>query len=157
MKNSLSRVLMILVAVMSLSFVSCQQESDERNAKLRSERQRIEGEIHSLSVQKDQLHKENSMLEEKISLNTATLYPDKYMYIVKIKIHQSTFTLDIGEHIKNKMNDIEFEIPVDKAYYLKCGVGNEITDADLKMGSLVMDGDFSELHITITGKRIIRR
>ena len=79
------------------------------------------------------------------------------MYVVKFKIHQTTYSLSLGEYIKNKMNDIEFEIPVDKAYYDKCKVGDLINDPKLKMGSLIMNGDFSALKIYISGKSIKKR
>ena len=79
------------------------------------------------------------------------------MYVVKFKIHQTTYSLSLGEYIKNKMNDLEFEIPVDKAYYDKCKVGDLINDPKLKMGSLIMNGDFSALKIYISGKSIKKR
>ena len=79
------------------------------------------------------------------------------MYVVKFKIHQTTYSLSLGEYIKNKMNDLEFEIPVDKAYYDKCKVGDLINDPKLKMGSLIMNGDFSTLKIYISGKSIKKR
>ena len=74
-------------------------------------------------------------------------------YIVKFRIKQSTFTLDIGEHIKNGMNAIELELPVSKSFYDKVSVGTEISNS-FKMGSLLFNGDFSNLHMTVTGKRI---
>lgn len=79
------------------------------------------------------------------------------MYVVKFKIHQTTYTLSLGEYLKNRMNDLEFEIPVDKVYYDKCKVGDLINDPKLKIGSLIMDGDFSQLKIYISGKSIKRR
>jgi len=79
------------------------------------------------------------------------------MYVVKFKIHQTTYSLSLGEYIKNRMNDLEFEIPVDKVYYDKCKVGDLINDPKLKIGSLIMDGDFSQLKIYISGKSIKKR
>lgn len=79
------------------------------------------------------------------------------MYVVKFKIHQTTYTLSLGEYLKNRMNDLEFEIPVDKVYYDKCKVGDLINDPKLKIGSLIMDGDFSQLKIYISGKSIKKR
>ena len=35
-------------------------------------------------------------------------------YIVKFKIKQGTFTLDPFEHVKNEMNSIEVEFPVNR-------------------------------------------
>jgi hypothetical protein len=74
-------------------------------------------------------------------------------YIVKFRIKQSTFTLDIGEHIKNGMNAIELELPVSKSFYDRVSVGTEISKS-FKMGSLLFNGDFSNLHMTVTGKRM---
>lgn len=79
------------------------------------------------------------------------------MYVVKFKIHQTTYSLSLGEYLKNRMNDLEFEIPVDKVYYDKCKVGDLINDPKLKIGSLIMDGDFSQLKIYISGKSIKKR
>ena len=76
------------------------------------------------------------------------------MYVVRIKVHQTTYTLDPFEYLKNKMNDVEFEIPVDKTYYNTCKVGDKVNDPKFKWGSLIMDGDFSDLKITISGKSI---
>lgn len=74
-------------------------------------------------------------------------------YIVKFEIKQGTFTLDPFEHIKNSMNAIEVEIPVDRDYYDVLKIGQDLTDA-FKWGSLVMDGDFSNLHMRVVSKRI---
>jgi len=74
-------------------------------------------------------------------------------YIVKFKIKQGTFTLDIFEHIKNEMNAIEIEVPVHKDFYNRLSIGQDITDS-FKWGSLVMDGDFSSLHMKVVGKRV---
>lgn len=207
MKKNLGRVLMVIVAVMSLTLMGCSQESEERNEKLKNERLQIEGQIHSLSVQKGQtqadldtlkkmisentvifddlesvqrneklknirlsteadirnlakeqnkLITENTSLENRISANKFKINAYYKVYIIKLKIHQVTYTLDIGEHIKNSINDVEFEIPVDKDYYESCKVGHEISNT-FKWGSLLMDDDFSRLKITCVGKRIINR
>lgn len=52
------------------------------------------------------------------------------MYVVKFKIHQTTYTLSLGDLIN---------------------------DPKLKMGSLIMNGDFSALKIYISGKSIKKR
>ena len=54
MKKSLGRVLIVFVAVMSLTFIGCSQESEERNVKLKAQREQIEKDIQYLNVQKDQ-------------------------------------------------------------------------------------------------------
>lgn len=74
-------------------------------------------------------------------------------YLVTLKIKQSTFTLDIGEHIKNKMNAVEMTIAVDKRFYDSVQVGQEISNS-FKKGSLLFNGDFSKLKVTVVKKQI---
>lgn len=133
------------------------QESRERNDRLIAERKSIERDINSKTNIRNSLANQNNTLNKQINANKFALACKNTIYIVKIKIHQTTYTLDIGEHIKNKINDVEFEMPVDKSYYDKCHVGQSITDASFKWGSLLMDDDFSVLKITIQGKRTIKR
>ena len=77
-------------------------------------------------------------------------------YLVTLQIKQSTFTLDIGEHIKNKANAIEVTIAVDKRFYDSVEVGQEISD-EFKLGSMLFDGDFSKLKIRIARKQIVKK
>ena len=132
-------------------------ESAERNNRLMRERRQIESEINANKNINNRLKQQYDALNNQINKNKFALDMSKNIYIIKIKIHQTTYTLDIGEHIKNKINDVEFEIPVDKSYYDKCHVGQSITDASFKWGSLLMDDDFSVLKITIQGKRTVKR
>ena len=74
-------------------------------------------------------------------------------YILTLEIKQSTFTLDIGEHIKNSINAISMQIPVSKKFYNSVSVGTRISD-EFKYGSLVFNGDFSELRVTVKDKQI---
>lgn len=132
-------------------------ESAERNNRLMRERHQIESEINANKNINNRLKQQYDVLNNQINRNKFALDVLKNIYIVKIKIHQTTYTLDIGEHIKNKINDIEFEIPVDKSYYDRCVVGQKVSDPGLKIGSLVFNGDFSKLKITIIGKRTVKR
>lgn len=74
-------------------------------------------------------------------------------YIVTFEIKQSTFTLDVFEHIKNKINAIEFTIATDKQTYDVLHVGQEVSKS-FKFGSLFFNGDFSNLKITVKRKTI---
>lgn len=74
-------------------------------------------------------------------------------YIVQLEIKQSTFTLDIFEHIKNKINAVRLEIPVDKKFYDSVKIGQEI-NSSFKYGSLAFNGDFSTLKVRVVGKRV---
>lgn len=133
------------------------EETRERNDRLIIERTMIERDINNFTNTRNSLIQENKSLKKQIEHNDLAVSTSKYVYIVKIKIHQTTYSLSLGEYVKNKMNDVVFEIPVDKSYYDNARVGQTITDPGLKIGSLIMDGDFSELKIKIVGKRVINR
>ena len=132
-------------------------ESAERNNRLMNERKQIEYEINANKNINYRLKQQYDVLNKQINNDKFALVVSKTIYIVKIKIHQTTYTIDIGEHMKNKINDVEFEIPVDKSYYDRCSIGQTVSDPGLKMGSLLFDGDFSKLKITIIGKRTVKR
>ena len=132
-------------------------ESRERNDRLMKERKQLEVEVNGNRNINEQLKRQHQALVEQINKDKFALSASNTIYIVKIKIHQTTYTLDLEEHVKNKINDIEFEIPVDKAYYDKCSIGQKVSEPELKIGSLLMNGDFSKLKINITGKRTVKR
>jgi hypothetical protein len=138
-------------------YIMTNQESRERNDKLISERKKIEFDINYNTNIRNELARQNDVLKKQIEKNQFAIDVSKYIYVITVRVHQTTYTLSISEHIKNKMNDIIFDIPVDKAYYDKCLVGQKITDPGLKLGSLLRDGDFSKLKITITGKKTLKR
>jgi hypothetical protein len=132
-------------------------ESRERNDRLMKERKQLEVEVNGNRNINEQLKLQHKTLIEQINKDKFALAASNTIYIVKIKIHQTTYTLDLEEHIKNKINDIEFEIPVDKSYYDNCSIGQKVSDPGLKLGSLLVDGDFSKLNVKITGKRTVKR
>lgn len=138
-------------------YIMSNQESRERNDKLIHERNILESLIAKNANINNQLENQHKSLVDKINKDKFALSALNTIYIVKIKIHQTTYTLSLTEHIKNKFNDVEFEIPVDKAYYDNCSIGQSVTDPGLKIGSLLRDGDFSKLKVKITGKRTEKR
>lgn len=124
----------------------------------------LQAECKALVQQKENLQSAVSRLNNSVSSLNAQIHDlqiqksayqsgREVKYIVKFKIKQGTFTLDIFEHIKNEMNCIEVEIPVNKSFYDSVSIGTDITDS-FKWGSLVMNGDFSTLHMRVVNKRI---
>lgn len=138
-------------------YIIANQETRERNDQLISERKSIEIDIKGKINIRNEMVRQNEALKKQIEKNKFAIAASKYVYIITVRVHQTTYTLSISEHIKNKMNDIVFDIPVDKDYYDKCSAGQKITDPGLKWGSLLRDGDFSKLKITITGKKTLKR
>ena len=153
----------IFLLVFCLMMVSC-RVTDEDYQELKSEYVELSEQYDNLLSKKGSLNKSILELNGTIS-NLQTEIRDLRIekeiiqngrtpkYIVKFEIKQGTFTLDPWEHIKNSMNAIEVEIPVDRDYYKALTLNQDLTDA-FKWGSLVMDGDFSNLHMRVISKRI---
>ena len=141
---------------MCLVMASC-TITDEEYQQKKDEYKRLSEQCQQLVVRNNGLNSSISELELQISdLRFEKNLIEKGKspkYIVKFEIKQGTFTLDPFEHIKNSMNAIEVEIPVDRDYYNALKIGQDLTDA-FKWGSLVMDGDFSNLHMRVASKRI---
>ena len=78
---------------------------------------------------------------------------ERLVHFMTFKVHQTTYTLNPFEHIKNSMNDVQFEVPVDEAFY---NSGNGSVSGNFKVGSLLFNGDLSKLNVTIVGKRTAR-
>ena len=91
-----------------------------------------------------------------IGFASASDCSDPNYYVLRLKIKQSTVTLDIWEHVKNSMNAIEMSIPVEKSYWESQRTGNKLSD-QWKPGSLLFNGDFSKLVVTVVDKKTVRK
>ena len=100
--------------------------------------------VAKLEAERDQLNEE--ILNTKIDNGLAK-------YVITFNIKQTHFTLDIGEHLKDAMNDISIEIPVDKEYYDSVEVGDTIDDS-FRVGSFIWKGSFGNWKVTVESKDI---
>lgn len=138
MKKQLSLVLMIMIIV--IGTMGCGANEKELGDQI----QTLQEEIYTLETQKETL--KNEIVDIKEGNGTAK-------YVITFEIKQSHFSLDIGKHLKDAMNAIEIEIPVDKEYFDSVEVGDTIND-DFRVGSLVMKGSFGSWDITVKSKDI---
>lgn len=113
---------------------------------LRKEQSEIESQI---SIKNNELTEVEKQIEEKKKIADGSA-----KYIMKINIAQSHFTLDIEEHLKDSMNDIDLYIEVSEEYYNKYNVGDTIAD-DFRVGSLIFKGSFGNWEIKVTEKQIV--
>lgn len=111
----------------------------------------LKQQISELSLEKQQL--ENSIVElremetaEKIRTGTET-------YVVKINIKQTHFTLDLDQHLKDAMNDVDITIPVSKEFYDSVSRGTVLDDS-FRMGSFIWKGSIGNWKITVSDKYI---
>lgn len=148
--------LLILVLVLScILFVSCDERED------------LKKEIAQLQYKRDNLINTNSELQtiknardkeiEELSNEVMKLHIYKQgrtpKYILKLKLKKSHLSLSITKHIKDNMNAIEFEMPVDKEFYDSVTVGSEIVDS-FRVGSLLLSGSLGDWEMTVEDKEI---
>ena len=130
-------VLIAMIAITMSGSSKTETFTNEDVAKLESESAQLEAE-------RDRLNEE--ILDTKIDNNLAK-------YVIAFNIKQTHFTLDIGEHLKDAMNDISIEIPVDKEYYDSVEVGDTIDDS-FRVGSFIWKGSFGNWKVTVESKNI---
>lgn len=133
-------ILVVTVLLLLVMFVGCSQNNEH----LEQQRDQLMSEITDLSEQKAAIEADITNIKEENGVAK---------YIITFRIKQSHFTLDISEHIKDSMNEITFDVPVDKEYYDSVSVGSVIND-DFRMGSLVMHGSFGSWNVTVDKKEI---
>lgn len=113
-------------------------------------------------LKQEQSNVENQISDKKIELNNINKkiqYQEKVLtgnakYIMKINISQSHLTLDITEHLKDSMNDIDIYIEVSKEFYDKYNVGDTIA-YDFRVGSMILKGSFGNWEVKVSDKQII--
>ena len=132
--------LLLVGGMMATMLTGCGDNREYLNAEIDG----LKDEISELENQRDLLKSE--IVDIKVENGTAK-------YIVTFNIKQNHFTLDLSEHMKDEMNDISIQIPVDKDYYDSVNIGDTITD-DFRMGSLIMKGSFGNWDITVENKEI---
>lgn len=111
----------------------------------------LEQKITELKTQINELEIEKKNLEE----NVSSIKVDKGVakYVVTLEIKQIHYTLDLEQHLKDEMNEITIQIPVDKEYYDSVSVGTVIDDS-FRMGSMIMKGSFGKWKVTVKDKSI---
>ena len=145
MKKNIAIIMALIVPIM---FTGCGRTEEEKLSTeigvLKDQITTLKSEISVLEMQKEELA--NEVLDTKIENGAAK-------YVVTFNIKQSHFTLDISQHLKDSMNDISIQVPVDKEYYDSIEIGDTIDDS-FRMGSLIFCGSFGSWDITVENKEI---
>ena len=141
MSKVIKGVTVVLMFIILCSvFTGCADEEAMLNSDLVS----LRTEVANLKAERDNLKKE--VVNIKIENNIAK-------YVLTLTIKQSHFTLDLSQHLKDSMNELEIQIPVDKEYFDSLEVGDTIAD-DFRMGSFIFCGSFGNWDITVKDKTI---
>lgn len=138
----------LLVMLLCISISGCATEEERLSADV----EKLENRLSDLQSEIDDLKTEKCSLEETIT--DLKVESGTAKYVLTINIKQSHFTLDIGQHLKDSMNDISIQIPVDKEYFDSVNVGDVIDDS-FRMGSLIFKGSFGNWNITVEDKEIL--
>ena len=151
MKKVISIFLLIVISLFVLTGCSNELSEDDkayinRIKELKAEQSSL---IRDVQLKNEELNNINKQIQEKnIVLN------GKAKYIMKINIAQSHFTLDIGTHLKDSMNDIDIYIEVSEDFYNKYNVGDIISD-EFRAGSFIFKGSIGSWKIKVAEKQII--
>lgn len=129
----MKKYIVVLIAMMAITLSGCSKTETVTNE-----------DVAKLEAERDQLNEE--ILNTKIDNGLAK-------YVITFNIKQTHFTLDIGEHLKDSMNDISIEIPVDKEYYDSVEIGDTIDDS-FRVGSFIWKGSFGNWKVTVESKDI---
>ena len=136
----MKKYIIVLIAMVAVTLSGCSKTETVTNEDIA----KLESEIAQLEAERNLLNEE--ILNTKIDNGLAK-------YVITFNIKQTHFTLDIEEHLKDTMNDISIEIPVDKEYYDSVEVGDVIDDS-FRMGSFIWKGSFGNWKVTVESKDI---
>jgi predicted small secreted protein len=151
MKN----IILSILILSSLIFTSCETTKDVKEdiQKLRTERREKIQEVRMLNDSIYNKKLEISELNEKLKELNIYKSGETPKYILKIRLSQSHLTFDIEQHMKDAMNDVEFEMPVDKDFYNSVKVGTQIVD-DFRVGSFILSGSIGSWDMEVISKEI---
>lgn len=152
----MKKILVLLaIAYTFVVAVSCETKDDVKSEirLLNERRSELRNEVASLNSHVRNLKIESERLTNDVNYKNALANHKPVKYILRVKLKQSHFSLDVGDHIKDAMNAIEFDIPVDKEFYDHCSEGTELVD-EFRMGSFIMNGKFGDWKMKVVSKRI---
>lgn len=101
----------------------------------------------------ENLKKENAALIAQVNTLKSGANAKAPKYILKLRLRQSHFSLSIKKHIKDAVNSVDFEMPVDKEFFDSVRNGTEIID-NFRFGSFVLSGSFGDWELTVKDKII---
>ncbi len=151
--NALKAVTCLIMLIIPLSGCESKQNVQTDIDCLKHERTELSVQIQTLSYQVNSKQAEVSVLDSR--LKELKIYDSGKIpkYILKMHLKQSHFSLDIDKHIKDAMNAIDFEMPVDRDFYNSVAIGTVIVD-QFRTGSFILYGSMGDWKMTVNGKEI---
>lgn len=140
MRKRFKRLIVIFATSVTL-LIGCTSEEEILTQNISE----LKAEVSELKNERDRLQAE--IIDTKIQKGVAK-------YVITFKIKQTHFTCDINQHLKDSMNEISIQIPVDKEYYDSVDIGSVINN-DFRMGSFIFKGSIGKWEIKVKDKEII--
>ena len=143
----------IIIGAALLMSCESKQEVQGDIDQLRKQRENLQTEItgfnYSITSKTEEVAALNEKLKE-LKLIESGKIPK---YVLKLHLKQSHFSLSIKKHIKDAMNALDFEMPVDKEFYNSVSIGTQIVD-NFRVGSLILYGSIGDWEMSVKGKEI---
>jgi len=131
-----------LIVATSVMFTGCGEEYKV---------EQLREEIQALEEQKENLNAEITELESyDVALKEET---GTAKYVLTIEIKQVHYSLNTDNILKDSMNAITIQIPVDKEYYDSVEIGDKLSDK-FRTGSYIISGSLGSWNISVKDKEI---
>jgi hypothetical protein len=157
-------VVLSLLALVLMAAFGCSEKPEEiraeieqlntRRTDLELAVEREEKNLAKYAAQVDGLRKRTKSLSDEVALLEAKKDGRKITYYIRVELRQkhSAFSKDYFEKaIKDAMNKVQFEIPVDEDFYHKLRVGDKLLDK-FRDGSAFIEGSYGSWLITVKEK-----
>lgn len=165
-KKFISDITLIVIAAVIttlLCFTSCEPSKKEIKETtevlktqltiLNTKKVETSAQVDALEIIAKSKNSEISTLEEKLKELKIYEGGKTPKYILKLHLKQTHFSLSLTKHIKDAMNAIDFEMPVDKDFYNSVSVGTDIVN-NFRVGSCILYGSFGDWKMTVKNKEI---
>ena len=131
--------LFLITIFMSMIIFACKQTpcdvKDDIND-LNKARTALYNDVQDLGNAKAMKMHEIDSLEAKLKLLNIYVSGRTPRYILKLHLKQSHITLNVGKYIKDAMNAIDFEMPVDKEFRLLLAYRSGKNTSVLRLGGI---------------------
>lgn len=148
--------LILIITAFIFTLSSCSEKEQDLQsdiAFLKKEKTSLKSDVNNLYFDKLSKTAEIDSLNEKLRILKIYESGREPKYVLKLQLKQSHISLSVSKHIKDAMNKVYFEIPVDKDFYNSVQVGTKLVD-NFRTGSFIMSGSFGDWVLTVKGKEI---
>lgn len=134
--------IIILCIVAAVAFTGC--TSKQEAAIYEAQKETLKEEITNLQVELNELNQ--LVVQEKEEKGVAKYY-------LTLKISQVHYSLNLEDHLKDAMNEMTIEIPVDKELFDGVEEG-EMLKEEFRTGSAIVAGSWGSWQIEVESKEV---